>query len=193
MALLTRPTCLLFIVLAFVASPGAGVAQVAPPAFPEAPSNAEPALPATAPTPLVLAVPPARSERLRELSAERERLHVGRKITFAAISAGVALAGVSLLFESLALHLEGCHSGSSGGLHSPFRNCTARDAAFPVAMTGAGFVVVGGVLLGVSLPRMFSTLRRNKELGRELKALRSTQLSLGGPAGPFGLSLRGSF
>lgn len=124
-------------------------------------------------------------QRIADLVEARAHLHVGRKIAFVAIAAGVAAAGVSVGVDAIWFHYGGCDPLAS-------RVECGENAVKALAIVGGTMVAAGGVMLGVALPRLFGTLRRYRELGRELRVLRSTQLALG-PNGSLGVSFRASF
>ncbi|MDB4975159.1 MAG: hypothetical protein JWN48_3500 [Myxococcaceae bacterium] len=166
---------------------------------PQARSLPDSAAPLEAPRPAVQAPsgslpsdPAQRAQRLLELRQARGDVHLGRKIAFAGISLGVAGFGLSLLSEALIMHLERCDTASDRRSTS-FNHCYDHDVIVPVALVGAGLEVAGGVMLAVSLRRLFPALRQHKQINREMRALHTMQLSMGARAAPLGLTVRGSF
>jgi hypothetical protein len=128
--------------------------------------------------------------RLLQLYDQRARLHLGRKITLATVSAGVVGTGVTILFESLFMSASGCEDDDSYGYTT--RDCSSKEAAKILAIVGGGLTALGGMMLGGAVPWLVQTMRRHHDLGRQIRALRDTQLSVG-PGGAFGLSWRRSF
>jgi hypothetical protein len=121
-------------------------------------------------------IPDAHSKRMLELYDQSAALHLGRKIAFVGVAAGVFAAGVSLMLEGLLLRVEGCEE------------CLGLDPSKLLIYSSLFPLAIGSAMLAVSLPRLFNTLHKKRELGRELKLLREPQLSLG--AGSFSLRTR---
>ncbi len=139
----------------------------------EGTSGAEPGadMAAVAPARQVLLHPNA--QRIAEIENERASLHYVRSFSFAAIGAGVAVAGIyQVLYGALFLS-EPCEDQWYG---EP--DCSMRDAGRIMIPVGAGMLALGGTMAAISLSRGLRSLQRFRALGRELKLLRAAGLAL---------------
>lgn len=112
--------------------------------------------------------------RLIALHAQRDQKRLAGPITVTAIGGGIAVVGLALITDALIWRADGCDVDEYG-----YNDCSLRDIAKPVGITGAVMVGVGAAVVGVSLPWMFRTIKQRSALNREIRTLSTGQLSLG--------------
>lgn len=132
-----------------------------------------------------------RGEMLIELNRRRSELHLGRAVAWGAAGVVITASGLSLMVQGLLYRAQPCDEYDNPALVA--EDCGTRDAGRALAIAGGALQVLGGTVIAVSFPRLFSRMRRYKALGREIKALKSVEIASGARSTPFGFMLRSSF